>query len=85
MVRHQKLCLSTASAQRNKNDYENKDLLPKSVFIQSHASVKLRSEIDHIHNKLTRHNKELSKSLRLQNIRVRIKYFFFYKKILDHI
>jgi CRISPR/Cas system CMR-associated protein Cmr5 small subunit len=68
-IRHHKLRLTTAVSQRNN---ENKDSLPKVTFIPSQASAKLKSEIDHINNKLIK-TKESSKSLRLQNIRVRRK------------
>lgn len=71
-LRHQKLRLTTASTQRTNNSYENKDSSQKSSFVPSHASVKLKSEIDQISNKLTKHNKESSKSLRFQNSRVSI-------------
>ena len=69
-VRHQKFRLTTATAQRSNNSYENKDLPPKSAFTQSHASAKLRSEIDHINNQLKTLG-ESTKTLRPHNSRVR--------------
>jgi hypothetical protein len=71
-VRHQKLRLTTATTQRNTNYHENKELPSKSAVIQSHSSAKLKSEIDQINNKLIKQNKELSKTLRFPNNRVRI-------------
>jgi len=71
-IRHHKLRLTTAISQRNNHNNENKDSLPKLTFTPSQASAKLKSEIDHINNKLIK-TKESSKSLRLQNIRVRRK------------
>ncbi|CAF2356874.1 unnamed protein product [Rotaria sp. Silwood2] len=67
-VRHQKYRLTTATAQRNNIQYENKDSPPKSAFVQSHASAKLKSEIDHLNNKLRKHG-ESSASFRYQNNR----------------
>jgi hypothetical protein len=68
-VRHQKLRLTTATAQRNNNHQEIREPSAKQSFVQSHASVKLRSEIDHIRSKLKR-QEDLNKTLRLQNSRV---------------
>ncbi|CAF0925039.1 unnamed protein product [Rotaria sordida] len=67
-VRHQKLRLTTATAQRNNIYNDNKDSPPKTPFIQSHASAKLKSEIDHISSKLRKHG-ESSASFRFQNNR----------------
>jgi len=81
IVRHQKLRSATSTSQRNSIHYENKDSPTKSAFSQSHASARLRSEIDYLNNKLRR-NEELSKSLGLRDSRVRIK--FSVKRKLDH-
>jgi hypothetical protein len=73
-VRHQKLRLTTASTHANNNHYyyEKKDSPPKSAFIQSHASAKLKSEINHMNNKLIR-SKETNRNFLLQSSRVSIK------------
>lgn len=74
-VRHQKLRLtSTTPSQRSsaQSTAETKDLPPKSPFIPSRASARLRSEIDHLNMKIIK-NRLSSKSLRFQTNRVNAK------------
>lgn len=69
-IRHQRMRLNTAASQRTNQPMEARDTSAKSIFPQTPASAKLRSEINHIHNKLlTKRNS--TKSLRLQNNQVR--------------
>lgn len=69
-VRHYRTRLNTGASQRSNQPVETRDSSAKSTFIQSPASVKLRSEINHINNKLlTKRNS--TKSLRMQNNQVR--------------
>ena len=73
-IRHRKLRLATANAQRNSNLHENRESPPKSAIVESHASARLKSEIDHINGQLQKH-KESSKSLHLPRSRVRRQIF----------
>lgn len=69
-VRRQRLRIATASAQqRPRNPSAHRDTPPKSAFSQSHASARLRSEIDHINSKL-KHHGEAHRNGRLQSTRV---------------
>lgn len=54
-VRRQALRLMTAAAQRNGQLVEVKDIPVKQSFVPSHASARLRSEIEQINNQLKRH------------------------------
>lgn len=63
-VRHQKSRITTP---RTNQFYDNKELIPKSAYMSSQTSAKLKSDINQINNKLT---KQSSKSFRLPNSRV---------------
>lgn len=72
-VRRQKSRAATAAPKQVNARIENKEPppppLPKSIVMQSHASAKLKSEIDHINSKLKKHG-ESNKNFRSPSNRV---------------
>ena len=69
VVRHHRLRLASARAQRSDTFHSTGESVPKPAFVQSHATVRLRSEIDQINSKL-KHYDDLYRNSRIRSAQV---------------